>query len=508
MSYIKNLNDRAVFVFAVDQWVFERDVDRGFLGEAIASKLIFPHSVLMGQEYLWQREVALKKRLVLESLENLAFSFPELANRVLIQPPYFLYEILLKRLRIFPLLAYNLPNLMGCIVENEAEELECYMEALKQLENEGKVVYSNGYVVMSKRLISQCQSPKAKFINLSRNAPRTIFTSFLGIFPQLITVISQNTEAFIRTQRINWRIQPDPTCAFVDPYKFVFFPTSERLVSLAEKVDIREFAEKMLLKGQSADIKILPIGSMLNDVYLIKVGSANGEIKVLAKRFRDWTGFKWFPLNMWSFGARTFAVAGQARLSRESAISELLRAEGFNVPKILHVSNGQRLVFMEFVEGENLSEAIKRISAAEDTEEVDEEFVKIRSVGEIFANVHAKNISLGDTKPENILIRDDGKIFLIDFEQAMEGGDKAWDLAVFLYYCGHYLQPFYSNGKAELLTKAFIDGYLRGRGDIKLIQKVALTKYTRVFSIFTMPSTIIAIANVCRNAKTERTTLG
>ena len=63
ISYVKNMNGRNVIVFAVDQWVFERDIDRGFLGEAVASKLIFPYSYLQGETYLHSQEVILKKRL-------------------------------------------------------------------------------------------------------------------------------------------------------------------------------------------------------------------------------------------------------------------------------------------------------------------------------------------------------------------------------------------------------------------------------------------------------------
>ena len=54
---------------------------------------------------------------------------------------------------------------------------------------------------------------------------------------------------------------------------------------------------------------------------------------------------------------------------------------------------------------------------------------------------------------------------MIDFEQATKDGDQAWDVAVFLYYSGHYLQPFYSNAKAEAVAKAFIAGYLKGGGN-------------------------------------------
>jgi len=115
--------------------------------------------------------------------------------------------------------------------------------------------------------------------------------------------------------------------------------------------------------------------------------------------------------------------------------------------------------------------------------------------------VHSLNVTLGDTKPENIIFDPDDKIYLLDFEQASHDGDKAWDVAVFLYYSGHYLQPLYSNGKAESIARAFISGYLKGGGDVNTVKKAGNSKYTRVFSVFTMPSIILATSKVCR--KTE-----
>jgi len=64
-------------------------------GEAIASKLIFPHSSIQGEGYLHEKEVALKKRLIVELLENLVVNFPELAQNIQIKPQYFMYEIFL-----------------------------------------------------------------------------------------------------------------------------------------------------------------------------------------------------------------------------------------------------------------------------------------------------------------------------------------------------------------------------------------------------------------------------
>ena len=502
ISYLKTIRAKTVFIFAVDQWVFERDVERGLLGEAVASKLIFPYTAIRGKEYLHKKEIELKKRLILELLENLTLNFPELSNRIKIKPQYFLYEIFLNRIRVFPLLVYDLAGLMGCLEQSEEQELVAYNEALSQLEAEGKISSSEGYLGISQKFITRIKNPKRKIINLSKNAPRTLFSSLFGVLPQLMSIVTQNIETFMKTQRVNWVRHLDSGCKFIDPQKYVYIPTGEGLVSLSERIDIKGYAEKMILKGQNGNIQVEPVGGMLNDVYLINAQLDGQEQKVLAKRFKDWAGFKWFPLSLWSFGARSFAVSGQARLSKECAISELLRAEGFNVPRILHISNTERLVFMEFIDGENLSQAVKRIADSEIGEDYSRELDLIARTGEIFAQVHSRNITLGDTKPENMLIKENGTIFLIDFEQATHGGDKSWDIAVFLYYCGHYLQPFNSSVKAESITKAFIEGYLKSGGKAEDIQKASTAKYTRIFSIFTMPPIMLAISNVCKRIQT------
>jgi Kae1-associated kinase Bud32 len=503
MSYVKIVGGRSIIFFAVDQWIFERDVDRGFLGEALAGKLIFPHTALCGNDYLHTQEILLKKRLILELLENLVLSFPELSYRLHIKPKYFMYEVMLNRVRIFPPLAYGLSNFMNGVAPRKGVEsvFRGYMEALKQLEKEKKIILSEGYVMIPKKFVVESKNPKVRFTNISKNAPRTLFTSLFAAFPQLLNFFSRNTEALLKFQKFTLKREADLARRFVDPQKYVFVPTAEGLVSLADRIGIDAFSRRMLLNGENGKIEFEPVGGVLNDIYLIKAYPNGVEKKVLVKRFKDWSSFKWFPLSLWSFGTRTFAVLGRSRLARECAISEFLRCEGFNVPKILHVSHNERLVFMEYIEGENLSNAIKRIATATSRKKAEKDLAKITRVGKIFAQVHSLNVTLGDTKPENIIFDPDDKIYLLDFEQASHDGDKAWDVAVFLYYSGHYLQPLYSNGKAESIARAFISGYLKGGGDVNTVKKAGNSKYTRVFSVFTMPSIILATSKVCR--KTE-----
>ncbi len=503
LSYVKVVDGRSIIIFAVDQWVFERDVERGFLGEALASALIFPYSALNGRDYLHAQEILLKKRLILELLSNLVLSFPELSYLLHIKPQYFMCEVVLNRVRVFPPMAYGISNFIrGKFPKKETDSVLCgYLEALEQLEKEKKVILSEGYVMIPKTLVAESKNPKVRLANISKNAPRTLFTSLFGVFPQLLNFFSQNTEALLKFQKLPWNREVTAKQHFLDPQKYVFVPTAEGLVSLADRVDVKAFARKIFLNDKDAAINVERVGGVLNDVYLIKAHSNGIEKKVLVKRFKDWSGFKWFPLTLWSLGTRNFTVLGRYRLESECAMSELLRCERFNVPKVLHVSHNERLVFMEYIEGENLSNAIKRIAAAKNKEKIQQDLAKIVSVGEALARVHALNFALGDTKPENVIVDPADKIYLLDFEQASHGGDKAWDVAEFLYYSGHYLPPLNSNGKAESIARAFTEGYLKAGGDADTIQKAGTSKYTRVFSVFTLPAVIIAMSNVCKKAE-------
>jgi len=509
LSYVKFLNGQNVIISIVDQWVFERDIDRGFLGEAIACKLTFPYQSLYGERYLYSQELLLKKRLILESIENLSFDYPELIYHMQIKPQFFLYDVLFKRMRIFPLLAYEMSDMLdGNTLKDEKKALKSYNDALKQLETDNKIItHIDDYIVVSKEFVLQSQKPKVWLTNQIKSAPRTLFTSFFGIFPKILNITLQNTQAFIKTQKLNIQLlQPNinPNCYTINPQKYIFVPTSKGAVSLADKINLSQFTQKLFPNEKPENISVTAIGGVLNDIYLIKAQvNNNTERKIIVKRFKDWSGFKWFPLTLWSFGARAFTVSGKARLAKECATSEFLRLRGFNVPKILYVSHPQRLVFMEFIEGEDLSLSIKRLDAEPQRAKNSPELAHIKTVGTLFAKLHHYNMTLGDTKPENVIISKDNAIYLLDFEQATQDGDKTWDIAEFLYYAGHYLHPLPNNGIAEIITDTFIKGYLQGGGELNTIKKAKSPKYTRVFSIFTMPPIMLAITNTITKTKED-----
>jgi len=503
MNYLNVFGKKNIVVFAVDEWVFERDVDKGFLGEALAGGLIFPYVPLINEDYLHVQEIKLKRRLILELLENLVLDFPELSYDIHIQPEYFMYETMLIRARLFPLMMYDLLNFMleDYKKKNIEYVLHGYLEALKEFEEEKVISFSNGFVRISREFVDKTRSRKAQFINLFKPAQKALFTSLVGSFPKILNFLLQNKEISLKFHKVAEK-HSQIIHQIEDPQKYLYLPTASGLVSLTSKVDIKTFARNVLSAGKDAEIKIEEIGGVLNDAYLIKAVMNGEERKVFVKRFKDWSSFKWFPLTLWTVGTRTFAVLGRSRLERECAINQLLYSKGFAVPKLLYVNHAERLVFMEYVEGESLEKVIKRITNSKSAGEMEKNLSIINKVGERFAEVHSLDIALGDTKPENVLIGKNGEIYLLDFEQASRNGDKIWDVAEFLYYAGHYISPFVGTRSAELIAKAFIEGYLKGGGNAETIKKAGNPRYTKVFSVFTLPYIMLAISNICR--KTDK----
>jgi tRNA A-37 threonylcarbamoyl transferase component Bud32 len=498
INYVKVFDEANVAILAVDEWVFERDVDRGFLGEAVAWGLILPYYSLMNEEYLHVEEVKLKTRLISELLENLVLDFPELSYELRVKPEYFMYQAVLSRARLFPPMAQGISGFLheGSRGENVKKALLGYVEGLKNLEKQGVLSFSDDHVRISEDFVSAARSPRTRIVNLSRNLPRALFASALGVFPKVLDILSQSGESLFRLQKLTM------TSQFEVPEKYVLVPTASGLVPLNSGLNVEAIARKVLSAGEDEKIEVQAIGGILNDVFLIKASTKCGEKRLIAKRFKDWSSFKWFPLALWSVGTRTFSILGRSRLERECAINQLLHSKGFAVPTLRYVNSEERLVFMDYVAGETANATIKRLARSKRDKKAEKDLKIIERIGKKLAKIHAIGVALGDTKPENVMIDENGEIYLMDFEQASRGGDKTWDIAEFVYYAGHDIPPLTQTLVAEAIAEAFLGGYLEAGGKAEIVKKAANPKYTKVFSIFTLPHVILAISNVCRRANT------
>jgi len=497
-NFTKQINGINLSILAIDQKTFESDVERGQFGEIVAEIIALPYQSWINPSYLEEMEVKMKKRFVVELLKDIVLQYPQLSTELLIKPEYFMYEVIRRRARLFLPLMYSFLNMFKKETRKQNIEfiMDGYLKALKELETEKYVALSNGYIKIDKDFVEATKCQRDRFSNILMSIQKALLPYIRGISSKITTTFLQD-QKFL-TKSSYQKTDKELLRQLGETEKYLLMPTPLGPVPLSDKTNIQDFVRKTVPGGETLKITIEEMGGVLNSVFLLQLQKNNKTQKIVVKKFEDWLGFKWFPLALWALGAQSFAVLGATRLEREYSINQFLSKNGFAVPHILYVSLKERLIFEDFVEGEKLSELVKQIiSSASKEDRVKNEKI-IKAVGKEIAKTHSLGIALGDCKPENILITKEKKVCFLDLEQATRNGNQPWDIAEFLYYSGHYILPIHSDEAARIIASSFIEGYLEAGGKRETIKKAASAKYTKVFSIFTLPHIILIMANICK----------
>ena len=496
-GFSRRLDRANLSILVVDRQAFETDVARGKLGEMLTEIVALPYMPWKNARYLKKMEVKIKKRFVVELLEDIVRQYPEMAGELLIQPEYFMYEVFRRQAKLLPPSTFSFSAIfIGRMRERNINSvMDGYVEALKELDSEKHVVLVNGYLRINENFIEVTKQGSSRLTN--------ILVSIQKALLPYTQSISKTTTALLRnprllTNRVFKRAEEETFKEWEETERYLLMPTPLGPVPLSDKITIKDFVRKAVPGGEALNIMVERMGGVLNSVFLISLQRNNETQKIVAKKYEDWLGFKWFPLALWALGSQSFAVMGSARLEREYAANQFLRKNGFPVPRVLYVSLKERLIFKEFVEGEKVSEAVKRIISSSPSKVSSNDTKVIRAVGWELAKVHLAGIALGDCKPENILAARTGRTCFLDLEQATRSGNQPWDVAEFLYYSGHYILPTQSDKAARTIASSFIEGYLEAGGRRLNVRKAASAKYTKVFSVFTLPNIIVIMANICK----------
>jgi tRNA A-37 threonylcarbamoyl transferase component Bud32 len=498
----RQLGGADFLILAVDKQLFGIDVAGEEFGGLIAEIVTMPYQPWKNAGYLKEMEVKIKKRLVVELLRDIVLKYPEMSTEILVRPEYFMYEVMRRKAKLF---SPSIHSYSG-ILRGRAKEhninlmMNGYSNALEELEAEKKVMLTDGYVRINKDFVETTKRHSSRLSNIRMSIQKALLP--------YIQDISKTTTVFLRNQRLfkkgaSEKTEEEVVTQIEETERCILMPTPLGPVPLSDKTSIQDVVRKTVPEGEKLKIEIDEMGGVLNSVFLLRLQRDHEMQKIVVKKFEDWLGFKWFPLALWALGTQSFAVLGATRLEREYATNQILRKNGFNVPRILYVSHKERLIFEEFVEGEKTTETVKRIIASSPRRVAPNDAEIIKAVGKEVAKVHLLGIALGDCKPENILSMKN-KVCFLDLEQATRNGNQPWDIAEFLYYSGHYILPIHSDEAARTIAFSFIDGYLEAGGRRENIRSVASAKYTKVFSIFTLPNIILTIASICRKMGTER----
>ena len=489
-AHRRNVNGNEIRFLIAERNLIELDIRKGTLGDFLTEIFLYPFRPLANQVYTENLGLEAKARAVKEEVRDLVIEYGEMCRGIVAKPEFFALSRLRKRARAFPPSMGEYLKLLEPTVreKNLAALRDSYMKAVLSLR--GDVVELDGENVTIPDLAIDrwlAKRSSGQVVNILRQSQRT-FYSYLtrgrAIYLNL-DLLARELYSPLRLGLGEGLVGMAPE----DPKNHLYLRTAERLVSLNEKASLEDIVSGL---RPSRPITISPLAGVLNEVFLV----TSGKERFVAKRFTDWHGFKWFTLNLVSFGSKFFAVSGKTRMSNEYGVNRYLAKKGLKVPQIIHVAVKDRILLESYISGSSLANFVTQTVSRSALTKPQYHLAEL--LGETVAKIHGVGVSIGDSKPENFVAKDDD-IYMIDLEQAGKRGDYAWDIAELLFYTGHYSEsPTPTRGLTELV-QAFIRGYLR-EGDRMELKKAAGVRYAKAFSLWTPAPIILEISKMLRAA--------
>ena len=474
-----------------DRTLVESDVEKGTLGDYLTEQFLYPYHPILNIAYLDKMAERAKTRVAEEEARDLVIEFREMCRGLVAAPEFFGLSRMRKLARVsVPSMTAYLRLLEGPVRERNLMALRSPFHSAIAA-TKGEVLKIEGeHVSLEDSAVDRWLKDRVsgQVVNVLRQSQRA-FYSYLTkgravyLSPDLLARELYSPLKLTLDTELN-RMEPE------DPKNYLYLKTSAGLVPLGEKSSLDEVIANLNLRGP---ITITPLAGVLNEVFLVTAGKE----QLVAKKFTDWDGFKWFTLNLVSLGSKLFAVSGKARMTNEYGMNRYLGKRGLKVANIVYLNVKQRILVERYLSGPSFADLAKEAVNQSKLTEAQSELAA--SLGETLADIHEIGVSVGDTKPENFVVSD-GKIFVVDLEQAGKRNDYAWDIAELLFYIGHYRITPTVTGGLKGIIEAIATGYSR-KGDSAELRKAAAARYAKVFSVWTPAPVFLEISRILREAR-------
>ena len=433
-----------------------KDVEKSNMGEFFASRLLTPYEILAGEEEVKSLTQKYIRRAIREIVYDAVSDYGLGVFNMRFLPQYFLYKKIKARISLYPP-AYRI---YWWITDESSDLLRT---VLKRVEKELESLCDEGLLTRSVDGYYSVNREVAKSLDLSsldRPLPSlkinsritTLFKAGkIGLTSPLL-LISETVDLPIEDQQL-------------DPDEYAYITTSTGIHSLASSQDIYELVSNY--SGvKSERIEITKRGALFNSTYVAFVRrDSEPAAGLFIKRYESWTDVKWVVAKIWTMHLRNFYYSASVRLGNELFFLSYLRERGFNVPKVIHVDWERKIIVEEAIDGVDLTYSwIKK--SRKGLEEI------TGACGAMLARIHKSGVVVGDCKPDNFIIDSDGKVWIVDLEQASLRGDQSWDVAECVLYMGHYLD----GDELEEYAESLISGYL-SEGDQKTVEKALDPRY-------------------------------
>jgi tRNA A-37 threonylcarbamoyl transferase component Bud32/predicted nucleotidyltransferase len=456
----------------VDEHLLKEDAATSYLGEFVAGRFLNIYEPISNPELFRTVEVAYKRRVIMEALLELSSDYGEFGRQLIAPYDYFLFQKLSRRAAVYPPALYSYVQTYSCPLggENRRISLEGFAAAAQSLAPKKFLsVGPQGVRLVSEKIRGDAFTKVQSIFSLTtRGVTQYAVHGYAGRVG--LTVFRREAQSKLKRMREN----PPP------------LPELERPRSLLKLEEGTVITDSSLLTPELARLlgfasfttEEKDIGEVYSTTKVLTFRDGTREASVVVKNYSDVRSLKWALLGIWASAAKRFNMAPMARLEREYSMTAKLRDVGAMVPSILAVAPDERTMVKEFVSGPTLASIIDSFLKGSD-----EDLGPVSTYGVLVGRVHAAGMALGDAKASNVVVSKDA-LYLTDLEQALTGGDPAWDVAEFLYYTSKL------SGREDAMRRVadvFLKGYSQ-TGDRAILAKARNLKYFLPFQPFLTPS--------------------
>jgi len=462
----------------VDKSFFEEDIVEGKHGEFVAGRLYNIYRCVYNEKYVKDMETILKLRAIIEELCILRNNYGDLFPFLLIPLKYILFARLKKRMVAYPPVKYSYyKTYYGPQGErNLKSTLNGFREAAEILDREGLIKFENGYISVPTNL---------KTCN----------------FKDIIKIFSRSFKMYIThgmSAKVDLKVVFDEFSSKVKRgLESIRVPlelrSPETLLELREGMIIhtRKPLDDIIkaLHGKQTEILSFKRKHLFSELYYIDISSTGSNaIRMVYKKYSYLFLFKWLLIVTWLLGLKRFVISPRKRMINEYRGYLELRELGISVPKVYAILWKDNSMIIEYIDGKTLN----KFSG--------ESLVNLYyNIGFILGRIHSANgLSLGDVKPNNIIISS-GSIYIVDLEQYGIDNNLKWDVGEFIYYSN----VFWSMKRNfHTYIRKFLEGYREGLGDDilfkEVIRKVIGLRFIIAFLPFVRIDRIIEIRNIIK----------
>lgn len=461
----------AASALIVDEEMLNQDARSSYLGEFVVGRMLNVYEPIANAGLFQSVEVEYKRRVLIEALLELSSDYGEFGRHLLVPYEYFLFDKLHRRAAIYPPALYSYVHTYTCPLgeENKAASIAGFASAAQSLQPRGflKADPEGVKMVPEKLKTDAFTRVQSIFSVTARGVTQYAVHGYAGrVGPSVFS-----REALSKLRRMR---ESPPSFAPLEQPRSLLRLEEGSVISDASLL-VKELAR--LLGFETYSTKEKDIGEPYSTTRVLTFKDEARERSVVVKNYTDVRSLKWALLGVWASAANKFSAAPLSRMDREYGMTLNLRGIGVLVPSVLAVAPAERILVKDFVSGPTLSSIINAMLKGSS-----EGMAPVSDYAEVMARVHGGGIALGDTKPSNVVVSQQG-LYLTDLEQAFPGGDQAWDVAEFLYYTAKL-----SNREDAMkkVATAFLDSYAK-TGDRSSLVKARGPKYFGPFRPFLTP---------------------